>query len=327
MITKKSTVVGVGDNKTDFPDVIASDDMTRYWVVNQGKTFDDEFNGGYLWAPITNKIGRRSPFYTNVTKVKSGDVIFSLVKGTIPAIGICEDEFTDCKNPLTAHKENWINDGWKIGVKFTKLDVPIEVKPHMARIMPLLPKECSPINKAGIAQQGGYLSGISEELASLLRELSGSNFDEVVVGEDAIEDGIRGRTDISTTEKKQLTTSRRGQGQYKKNVYENEKACRVTGLDDPRFLIASHIKPWAKSSDAEKLDGCNGLLLTPSVDKLFDRGDISFTDSGDILCSPSIPVATLQLLGVDIRKNVGRFNKRQCEYMAYHRDNVFSRRT
>ena len=34
-------------------------------------------------------------------------------------------------------------------------------------------------------------------------------------------------------------------------------------------------------SDKEKLDGCNGIMLSPQVDRLFDRGFISFEDDGD----------------------------------------------
>ena len=67
---------------------------------------------------------------------------------------------------------------------------------------------------------------------------------------------------------------RRGGGRvFKSNVRLNENKCRVTGITDQRLLIASHIKPWAVSSDKEKLDGCNGLLLSP---RLFERGLISF---------------------------------------------------
>ncbi|WP_439840223.1 HNH endonuclease [Aeromonas veronii] len=46
------------------------------------------------------------------------------------------------------------------------------------------------------------------------------------------------------------------------------------------------MKPWSKcANNAERLDGNNGLLLSPHIDKLFDRGWITFTDAGALLCA------------------------------------------
>ena len=78
--------------------------------------------------------------------------------------------------------------------------------------------------------------------------------------EDRLDGVIEGRTDIGSTTKEQLIRARRGQGIFRANVRLNEKFCRVTGVSNPNFLRASHIKPWKDSSDEEKLSGCNGLL-------------------------------------------------------------------
>jgi hypothetical protein len=297
----------------------------NWWVVNQGKTFKDEFGGGYLWAPITNKAGHRSTYYTNVTKVKKGDVIFSLVKGKLLAMSTCEEEFVDCKNPLIKHKEDWISEGWKIAVKFTTIDNPPLLKTAIDRIRPHLPNKYSPLLQNGDPPQSSYLHAISRDLALILLDLAGKQIEELTVNDDNVEDGIRGRTDITTTQVSRLVNSRRGQGQYRQNVCENEKSCRITGVSDLRFLNASHIKPWRSCSDTEKLDGCNGLLLTLNVDRAFDKGLISFTDNGDILSSSKVNIDTLRSLGIDVGKNVGKFNKQQAEYMEYHRNNVFVR--
>src|SRR5471032_2878361 len=65
-----------------------------------------------------------------------------------------------------------------------------------------------------------------------------------------------------------------------------ERACRITGVTREEHLRASHCKPWRDSSNEERLDGENGLLLTPNADHLFDRGFIGFEDNGDVLVSP-----------------------------------------
>ncbi|QXA13747.1 HNH endonuclease [Aeromonas sp. FDAARGOS 1403] len=98
---------------------------------------------------------------------------------------------------------------------------------------------------------------------------------------------------------------------------------RVTGVTNKALLIASHIKPWSESDNAERLDGNNGLLLSPHIDKLFDRGWITFTDTGDLLCAePSIEQTLLQW-GVELPLNVDPFEPSQARYLAYHRDVIF----
>jgi predicted restriction endonuclease len=88
-------------------------------------------------------------------------------------------------------------------------------------------------------------------------------------------------------------------------------------------LRASHIKPWAASNNDEKLDGFNGLLLSPHVDHLFDRGFISFQDSGGILVSKELNPSVLEKWSISAGKNVGEFRPGQISYLAYHREMVF----
>jgi hypothetical protein len=83
-----------------------------------------------------------------------------------------------------------------------------------------------------------------------------------------------------------LVTARRGQGIFKERVMQIEKRCRITRVENPVHLRASDCKPWRDSNNKERLDGENGLLLTPSIDHLFDRGFISFEDSGILIVSP-----------------------------------------
>lgn len=65
-------------------------------------------------------------------------------------------------------------------------------------------------------------------------------------------------------------------------------ACAVTGLAVPELLMASHAKPWEIASNAERLDGDNGLPLIPNLDKLIDKGFISFADDGTVMISTSV---------------------------------------
>lgn len=121
----------------------------------------------------------------------------------------------------------------------------------------------------------------------------------------------------------QLVEARYGQGIFRANVEKTENKCRLTDVNDKRVLIASHIKPWRKSTDDEKLDGNNGLLLSPHVDKLFDKGWITFTDDGKILCADDRIKEIMKVWGLEINKFIGSFNEQQKKYLAYHRENIY----
>lgn len=130
---------------------------------------------------------------------------------------------------------------------------------------------------------------------------------------------------LESTEREQLTSARIGQGLYRRRLEEIETCCRVTGLSELAHLRASHIKPWRACTDSEKLDGNNGLLLSPHIDHLFDQGYITFTDTGDFLVSKSLKPSVLVLWKLAEKANVGVFNPAQRWYLAYHRENIFRR--
>ena len=98
--------------------------------------------------------------------------------------------------------------------------------------------------------------------------------------------------------KKIVRQAREGQGKYREQLLEQCHFCPVTMISDERLLIASHIKPWAASNDTEKIDPYNGYMLSPMIDKLFDRGFITFTDSRHIVLSEFISPYTWKQIGL-----------------------------
>lgn len=77
---------------------------------------------------------------------------------------------------------------------------------------------------------------------------------------------------VGPTFREQLVRARRGQGVFRANVLLRENYCRVTPVNESRHLKLSHIKPWRHATDIERLDGANGLLLSPHIDHLFESG-------------------------------------------------------
>lgn len=134
---------------------------------------------------------------------------------------------------------------------------------------------------------------------------------------------IESDTTISSTEREALIKSRKGQGKYKRRLLEVESQCRVTQTSDIRFLVASHIKPWRTSTNSERLDGNNGLLLAPHIDVLFDNGWISFSDAGDMLVSDQSIEQQLNLWNLVLPIHIGSLSDEQASYMQYHRETIF----
>lgn len=130
---------------------------------------------------------------------------------------------------------------------------------------------------------------------------------------------------INKTEISREIKSRIGQSIFRKNLmyYWGNKCC-VTGISLTCILRASHIKPWSKSTDEERLSISNGLLLNTNLDALFDNGLISFSDDGRILISNSISNDQRRALCIhnemSITKQLGDDHKK---FLAYHRESVF----
>lgn len=311
----------------------------RYWWVNQNQTFGHETKGGFLWSPKTKKNGARNPFYDSMTQIDAGDRVFSFCDTRIKAIGIPTGKAETAAKPNFGNVgADWSAEGWYVPVAFGLLPNPIRPKDHVSELRPLLPPKYSPLNNAGDGSQSVYLVEIPAALADKIIELIGSDFDKVVqqlesavdpsgFNDDLAEEAIKGRTDIGPTTKQQLTSARRGQGIFKANVRLNENRCRVTGTSDLSHLRASHIKPWSESSDEEKLNGCNGLLLAPHADHLFDKGFLSFAGDGVILVSKKLSPQLLTAWGIDVTRNVGSFNSAQKTFLAYHRAHRFKNRS
>ena len=140
-------------------------------------------------------------------------------------------------------------------------------------------------------------------------------------------DGIQEDHPIVTTESISIIKARTGQGKYRKSL-ENYwgKRCSVTGTPDSNegtLLIASHIKPWSDSNNKERIDQFNGLLLTPNLDKAFDRGYITFDKSGDIIISSQLN--SPQGFGITKKLSIqpNKLNQIHFEYLNYHRKKIF----
>ncbi|KEZ78202.1 HNH endonuclease [Salinisphaera hydrothermalis] len=284
-------------------------------------------------------------------EVSPGDIVFSFVATRMHAIGIAQSFCYECPRPdeFGAIGQQWDEIGWRVDVRFKTERHPMRPKDHMATLAPRLPDRYSPLQQNGNGLQQVYLTELPFELAEELARLMGRPILDLVrghrVAETLPETGSpnaiaiweaeltrRIETDpsLDNTVRQTLINARRGQGLFRERVMAREKYCRVTKVDRPTHLRASHCKPWRDCvTNEERLDGENGLFLTPSIDHLFDRGFISFQDDGELVVSPVAHAQSLNKMGVptDQRLNVGRFTDRQRYFLNFHREHVLLQRS
>jgi len=319
----------------------------RFWWVNQNQTYKHEVHGGYLWSPKRNANGNRNQFYDFMRGVAPGDVVFSFANTRISAIGVSRSHAYEAPKPLEFGKAGayWEKIGWRIDIRFAELKLPLRPSEHMSVLAPLLPIQYAPLLADGRGLQGVYLTQLPEPLAGALVDLLGAEAHAIIRGylsaetlpiqpaiglieweEHELEE-LRADTNVTETTRQAVVLARRGQGLFKQRVMKIERACRITGVNREEHLRASHCKPWRDSSNEERLDGENGLLLTPSVDHMFDRGFIGFEDNGDLLISPVAHSESLKRMGLNVSQstNVGHFSEGQRSYLQFHRENVLLR--
>jgi putative restriction endonuclease len=319
----------------------------RCWWVNQNQTHRQEIEGGYLWSPKRSQGDRRNPFYESMREVSPGDLVFSFFDTRIFGIGIAMSNCYESPRPseFGGIGMYWDRIGWKIRVNFIEMQNKIRPKDHIAILTAVLPVKYSPLQASGNGNQGIYLTELSLDFVEVLIGLIGRQAQEFAqqtgsqttllkpatetadmeVWEHHLEQEIEKSESITETERESLVIARRGQGLFKACVMRLEKSCRVTKVANLEHLRASHCKPWRDSNNDERLNGENGLLLTPSIDHLFDRGFISFEDAGRLIISPVAHIESLRRMGIETEKplDVGVFSEGQRAFLEYHRNSVF----
>jgi len=276
-----------------------------------------------------------------MAEARPGDFVISYANGLVSDIGIISDRAVKSPKPSSFGQsgDSWLDYGWRLSVSWYKVDRPVSTKKRFEDIRSLLREKYSPISlKDGSGNQGCYLAEIDKPLFVKICELSGFDDTGLQVSsgsaplsnedyEDTLEEEIVKSGLLSDTEVIQLRKSRKGQGEFRRNVFDLISLCPITGVSLPELLIASHIKPWKDcSSVQERLDGHNGLPLSPAIDSLFDKGFISFDDNGQILLSDHLPVEVAQALGINdniLSRKLFKVSNARANYLQFHRENCF----
>ncbi len=131
------------------------------------------------------------------------------------------------------------------------------------------------------------------------------------------------RDELVGKEKEAIIKIRENQGVFRELLLEKfHHKCVLCGITLNELLIASHIKPWSKSNNIEKLNQNNGLLLCAMHDKLFDSGLISFNEKGNILISSKIDKANQVFSNLNSEMNIP-VTEQNATFIKYHRENIY----
>ena len=301
-----------------------------YYWVNQGKTYKEEKEGGYLWAPTHNSSGSSVFHWENMTKLEPNDIVLNYYRGYVIGYCIIESKYFLASQPKEFNVDvEWENEGYMVDAKYFPFSKPLDIKSVYNQIEQYLPSKYSPLNKTGnppkIKANQGYLYESNRSITKTIFNLAKVYLDDYDESTNTVnEDAAEYNTPKETT-REGLVTSRIGQGEYRQQILRRWNfKCAVNGVSIKEILIASHIVPWRESNDQERLDVDNGLLLSPTYDALFDRYLISFDDNGQILLSKSMNKIDFSKLGITGKEKIDNLTLGNKKYLKRHREKLIN---
>lgn len=128
---------------------------------------------------------------------------------------------------------------------------------------------------------------------------------------------------LQNTERTSLVQSRIGQGTFRSSLIKYWGGCSVSGCTFLPALIASHIQPWCDCNNHQRLDVFNGLLLLPTLDKLFDKGYITFDSGGKLVISRFLDKSEREALGIREGVCLKQIDEAHVKYLKYHNEFCF----
>ncbi|MBB6499870.1 HNH endonuclease [Pedobacter cryoconitis] len=286
-----------------------------YWWVNQGNSYKFEHKEGFIWAPIQNAKDQSFFYWENLEEVKESDIIFSNVDGIVKTIGIA---LNDCysSNKASSHANLWLNEGRRVDVEYIPTVHPLSVKEIHTTTMGLWPTKYSPITSDGDRANQGYLFEVPDVIGDILIGIF--NIPQVTSAAHP-----ERQKAIKETTKRAIIKARIGQGDFRKSLIKRwSSKCAITDFPRVDLLIASHILPWAISTNEERLDPDNGLLLSPNYNALFDKFLISFSESGEILKSNRISWDDLTKLKIDLTSKIQNLTEGNKKYLRFHQQKM-----
>jgi len=145
---------------------------SRYFFVFQNKSFNEEYNGGYMWAPQYGDDGRKVSHWDQMKEVRKGDVIIHSYMKKIVAISIAKTDVYEFDRPVELPNQ-WNDKGWRVDTEYYIINNPIVTSDHMEKLMELQPESNAPFNRIG-KNNTGYLFAANRKMAEYIIKQSAS---------------------------------------------------------------------------------------------------------------------------------------------------------
>jgi putative restriction endonuclease len=297
--------------------------MPNFYWVNQGATYKEELQARCLWAPNVDAKGAKLSHWETMDLLTAGDIVFTYSSGYLRGLAVVDSAAVPMLKPFAAGTPYSISQGGRIvfctyttaatAVAFEKIISTADLKAQLSSgTNPVL-------TSAGkVAQK--YLCPISSSAATELNVLLGGNAHPASFGF-AASSSVPKAIDATTI--KAIVDARVGQGRFRTELEKAfGNACPITRLNVLPLLRASHIKPWIASSNSERLDPDNGILLAAGIDAAFDKGYIGFDpETGALLIKNGITSTELAHLGVPANAVLpaGFLTPGRKAYLQHHR--------
>lgn len=293
--------------KTGEPKNLASVRKSINQLVKMG--FIEPFLAGY--TPLSRD-------YVNARTNKKRQTLLSKIVYTHSAFGRSVTEHSDIRQmnflikTLVEHPEGKLNKSEIAALML--VDLENYPNDHLSKI------ELDTYLQQGI--QSGFIERKYNQISYLwnllakLDDLKRVN-DDLYFAEDA--ERIFGQLDGGAARKRDPYLHRlyKNQLQEESEEYYGGVKCMLEKLSYP-VLVASHIKPFIQSNDNEAYDPNNGLLLSRTLDSLFDLKFISFDDNGNMLKSKRLSDDVWQYWQ-HIKLDAVLLNNERKHYLAEHR--------
>ena len=141
----------------------------NYFFVFQNKTYNEEYSGGYLWAPQYGNTGRKVSHWEKMKEVRRGDVIIHSYKKQIKAISIAKRDVFAAKRPAELSNE-WKQEGWRVDTTYIPFAKSIVTSDYKEELLKLQPQADAPFNRLGRGNTGYLFVANKQMYEFIIRE-------------------------------------------------------------------------------------------------------------------------------------------------------------
>jgi hypothetical protein len=135
------------------------------WWVNQGSTYVQERDGGYLWAPHVSKAGTTFAHWADLKRLRVDDVVLHYANSALRAVSIVEAPSKDAAQPSDLPESQWGDTGHLVTTRYSEFLTPILLSDIPATWREAGP---GPFTKQGSVKQGYLFPTPSELLPRLI---------------------------------------------------------------------------------------------------------------------------------------------------------------